>query len=472
MLSLLKHHHTSKSLIIVLFLLLGWFAPRPADLSIEAWHLFSIFLATILAVVVKAQPIGVIAISVITFSTLTNTITIEEALHKFGSPTVWLILIAFLLARGFIKSGLGSRIAYAFVYLFGRHSLGLGYSLVLTEFVLAPFIPSNTARGGGILFPLASSISDQYDSHPSKGTERKIGAFLLLVCFHANIITSAMFLTAMAANPIIVSFAENIGVHMTWLMWCKAAIVPGCLSLIIMPIYLYFFYPPEIRSTPDAKAFAQNKLKSMGPMSRDENVMISVFTLLLTLWVFGSQLQIDATTAAFLGLSILLLTGVLRWEDVVSETNAWTTFVWLTTLLMLTHQLADLEFVAWFVSKVKIQMVGYSWQIAVLGSALIYFYSHYFFAGKTSRVSALYGALIVAVASTSAPVSLVAYLFAFISSLSACLTHYSTAIAPIYFGAGYVSSGRWWGLGFGFSLVQIIIWAGIGLPWWHYLGLW
>jgi di/tricarboxylate transporter len=67
----------------------------------------------------------------------------------------WLIAIAFWLSKGFIKSGLGNRIAYSIVSLFGKTTLGLTYSLVMAEALLAPAIPSVAARAGGIFFPLA-----------------------------------------------------------------------------------------------------------------------------------------------------------------------------------------------------------------------------------------------------------------------------------------------------------------------------
>ncbi len=460
-----------KFLLLILFTIL-WFIPPPVGLTAQAWHLFAVFLATIVGVVSKVLPVGTIAILALTVTTLTQTITIEGALSKFSSPTVWLIFIAFILARGFIKSGLGSRIAYCFVYLFGKRTLGLGYGLVLTEFILAPFIPSNTARGGGIVFPLVTSISNEYGSSPTSGTQRKIGAFLLQICFQANIITSAMFLTAMAANPLIASFAEQVGVHVTWLGWTTASIVPGIASLLAVPLVVYLIFPPEVTETPDARRFASDKLAAMGALKREERIMILVFTLLLSLWVLGPLVDVDATSAAFLGLSILLLTKVLSWDDVLSEKNAWNTFVWLTTLLMLTQNLNELGFMQWFVDLFKTMVVGLSWQVTLALTALIYFYSHYFFASKTARVTALYSALIAATVSSGAPAGLAVYVLAFVSSLSACLTHYSTSAGPVFFGAGYVPFAKWWQIGLVVSLVQIVIWTGVGLPWWKFIGLW
>ena len=45
------------------------------------------------------------------------------------------------------KTGLGARIGYYFISLFGK-TLGIAYALTLAETTLAPVTPSNTARGG------------------------------------------------------------------------------------------------------------------------------------------------------------------------------------------------------------------------------------------------------------------------------------------------------------------------------------
>src|SRR5204862_8263964 len=142
-----------------------------------------------------------------------------------------------------------------------------------------------------------------------------IAAFLLKLCYQANIITSAMFLTAMAGNPLVAGFAEELGVAISWMSWCTAAIVPGLINLAVLPLILFKLYPPSITSTPEAPQFAKEKLKEMGKLKKQEWIMLGTFGLLLTLWIAGEQWDINATSAAFLGLAILLATGVLHWED-------------------------------------------------------------------------------------------------------------------------------------------------------------
>lgn len=449
-----------------------WFTPAPNGLTLQTWHLFGIFVTTIVGIIMNALPMGALAILAIAFATITSTVTIKQSLSAFSSHIVWLILIAFLLARGFIKTGLGARIAYYFVLNLGKSTLGLAYGLVLTEFILAPFTPSNTARGAGIVYPIVSALSNEYKSHPQQGTERKIGAYLLKLAYQTNVITSAMFLTAMAANPLIASLATKLGLEISWITWTVAALVPGAVNLILLPIILYFTYPPGIKQTPEAPQFARQKLNEMGPLSKNEWIMLFTFGILLTLWVFGSTLNVDPTVAAFVGLSILLCTQVLTWDDILKEHNAWHTFIWLATLLMMSNQLTEFGMMSWFSNHMQTVVTDLHWLAAITAIGLVYFYTHYAFASMTAHVTSLYSALAVVAIAAGAPIGITVLLLAYFSSLCAGITHYGTGCAPVYFGSNYISLKDWWRLGGFLSLINILIWGVVGSLWWKVLGYW
>lgn len=465
--SLLKIH--PYLLISGLFCLI-WFSPHPEGLTLQAWHLFAIFVCTIAAIIMNVLPMGAVTVIAISLCTITQTLTIKQALSTFSSNIIWLILIAFLLARGFIKTGLGSRIAYYFVLNMGKSTLGLAYGLLTTEFLLAPFTPSNTARGAGIVYPIVQALSEEYKSTPKEGTERKIGSYLMKLCYQANVVTSAMFLTATAGNPLIASLAQKMGVDITWTSWAMAALVPGLVNLAALPWILYVIYPPKLKQTPDAPDFARKKLKEMGPLSKNEWLMLGTFGLLLTLWVLGSILNIDATVAAFLGLSILLLTGVLTWDDILKEHNGWHTFMWLSTLLMMSGFLTEFGLMNWFSEHIKNGIGNLHWLLALGIISFIYFYTHYGFASMTAHISALFSAFALAAIAAGAPPRITLLFLAFLSSLCAGITHYGTGTGPVYFGSEYVTLKDWWRVGGIISIFNIIIWATVGTFWWTLLG--
>lgn len=450
-----------------------WFIPAPSGLETDAWHLFSIFVATIVALVIKPIPMGSTAILALTTIALTQILTLEQSLSGFQNTTIWLIVIAFFISRGFIKTGLGTRVSYLFVRLFGKKTLGLSYSMLLSDLILAPAMPSNTARAGGIIFPIIRSLSETYESRVGDGTERRIGAFLVKVSFQGDMITSAMFVTAMAANPLAVQITQEItGVTITWGGWALAALVPGLISLALIPFVIYKLYPPELKETPEASAIAVEKLKEMGPMKKEERYMIGVFVLLLSLWIFGGNFGISATTSAFVGLCVLLLSGVLTWSDIKKEQGAWDTLVWFSVLVMMATYLNELGMIPWFSDLMGNAVGQLSWMMTLIILAIVYFYSHYFFASNTAHVSAMYAAFLSVIVASGAPPLLSALILAFFSNLFSCLTHYGAGPAPVFFGSGYVSQKKWWSLGFIISLIHIVVWFGVGGLWWKALGLW
>lgn len=449
-----------------------WFSPIPEGVDPKGWHLFAIFVATILGVVLKPIPMGAVALLSLGVTIVSKTLTFSQAFSGFSNHVVWLIVFAFFIARGFIATGLGNRIAYFFMSFFGKSSLGLSYGMVATDLLLAPTIPSVTARSGGVIYPILTSLSKAFGSQAHDGTGQRIGAFLVKVAFQTSAITSAMFLTSMAANPLISQLAGDAGVQITWGKWALAAAVPGLVSLILVPFLIYKMHPPEIKATPDAKEFAQKKLKEMGKISRKEWTMIFTFGLLLFLWIFGGSFGISATTAALVGLSLLVLSDVLKWKDVLEEKAAWDTLFWFAVLVTLASFLNKFGIMTWFSNLMVHQVKGFTPMIAFLFLSIFYFYSHYFFASNLAHVGAMYAPFLIVAIALGMPGELAALVLAFFSSLFGGLTHYGSGPAPLLYGSGYVSIGTWWKVGGIISLINITIWLVVGSLWWKVLGIW
>ena len=478
------------ALISVAIILLIWFViPVPEGVSANAWHLLALFVGTIAAIIGKVMPIGALAVVAITLVAITGVTSdspkgaVADALSGFSNSLIWLIGIAIMISRGLIKTGLGNRIGYHFIAWFGSRTLGVGYALALSELVLAPVTPSNTARGGGIIHPIMRSIAGSFGSDPEHGTQRKIGHYLALVNYHSNPITSAMFITATAPNPLVVKFvadATGMDLNISWGTWALAALLPGLVCILLMPLVIYAIYRPEITRTPDARNFANQQLLAMGPMNRGEKIMISVFALMLLLWagipawLFGDLFAVNTTAVAFLGLSVLLISGVLQWDDVLKEKSAWDTVTWFAALVMMATFLNKLGLVSWFSGVVESNIAGFGlgWEMSVLVLVAVYFYAHYFFASTTAHITAMFAAFYAAGLALGAPPMFLALLMAGASSLMMSITHYATGTSPIIFGSGYVSMEDWWIMGFIMSLVNLFLWTLVGGIWWSLLGYW
>ncbi|MFC6253730.1 anion permease [Secundilactobacillus hailunensis] len=445
---------------------------KPVGVSIAAWHMFAIFVATIIGCITQPLPIGGVAIIGFTITVLTGEVPVDTAIAGFGNTSIWLIVMAFFISRGFIKTGLGRRIAFNFVRLFGKRTLGLAYSLIGVDLVLAPATPSNTARAGGIMYPIIQSLAQAFGSTPKDNTQRKIGSFLIYSEFQGDIITSAMFLTAMAANPLAQSLAKPMGIHITWMNWFIAGLVPGLICLILVPFIIYKIFPPEIKETPNAKEWSEKQLTEMGKFSKPEKYMALVFVVALVLWVSGSFIGIDATTTAFVALSLLLLTGVLSWSDITKETGAWNTLAWFSVLVMMATQLNTLGFIPWLSKTIGSSLHGMNWILVMIILIAAYFYSHYLFASATAHVSAMYSAFLAVAIAAGVPTMLAALMLGFFGNLLGSTTHYSNGPAPILYGSGYVTQGEWWKMNALMGVVYLIIWIGAGSLWMKVIGMW
>ncbi|EMA2752307.1 TPA: DASS family sodium-coupled anion symporter [Escherichia coli] len=458
-----------------------WQMSPPSGLTAPAWHSAIIFVATIVSIVAKVLPIGAVGIVGITVFAITYAAgdktasgAITTALSDLNSSLIWLIVVAFMIARGFIKTGLGRRIALQMIRLLGKRTLGLAYGLAFADLVLSPAMPSNTARCGGVIYPIADSLARSFNSRPDDESRSKIGTFLVTCIGNVNDVTAAMFMTGYTGNLLAVKLAANAGVTLTWGSWFIAALLPCLFAILIVPLLVYWLTRPEIKHTPDAPEIARKELTAMGKMSRSEWLMLATVGVLLVLWIFGDALGVDATTASFVGLSILLLTGVLSWDDVKSEKGAWDTLIWFAALLMMANQLKKLGFTTWFGNligdTIGSAMGGTSWIVLLLLLNAAYFYTHYFFASGNAQIAALYAVFLGVGVHLQIPAAPMALMLAFTSSLYCSLTQYTHARGPILFGAGYVPTGVWWRTGFVVSLFNQVIFISVGLVWWKILG--
>jgi len=468
------HHSLNLTALLICVALgvLGWFCPHPEGITPQGWHLLVIFIITILSLIIKPLPMGAVAMIALMIAVLTKTMTMEQAFTAFNSDVVWLVVFALFIAKGFNVTGLDKRIGYFFTALLGKKTLGLSYGLMITDLVLAPALPSVTGRSSGIVYPILHAIATSYKSFPHTDSARKIGAFLTVTAFQVTVITSTMFMTAMAANPILADLTHKQNLTLSWTDWALAGCVPGLVSLILIPWFIYKIYPPEIKETPDAQSIAKRELKALGKMHKQEWIMALTVVVLLTLWIFGKELGIKVVIAAMVGLTILLVTGVLEWKALVRIHDAWETFVWFCVLILLAGMLKDYGVLNWFTENVQGHFAGLHWKYAFPILALIYFYSHYFFASSTAHVTSMFPAFLGLSLALGTPPMLAVFILIFFSNLFGGITHYSLAPAPLLYGVGYVDIKDWWKIGFYTSVINIIIWSTLGVMWWKFLGFW
>src|SRR5580765_218574 len=220
-----------------------WFFPVPAGLTPPAWHLFAVFAAAIASVLINAFPMLTASMLAVGAIVMTGTIKPEQAYSGFANSSVMLVVIAFIVAQAVVKSGLGRRVSLFMVSRFGGSSLGLAYSLVLTDAAIAPAFPSNTARGG-VLFPIVLSVAKGAGSNPEDPEGRRLGGYLMFCTMAGLAVSSALWMTATSANPIAIQVARQYGVNVGFGKWLIASSVPALVSILALPWLLARLFPP------------------------------------------------------------------------------------------------------------------------------------------------------------------------------------------------------------------------------------
>ena len=449
----------------ILVLIFVWFLPTPTDLSINAWHYLAIFLAVIIGLILEPIPaalVGVIGVALVALIGLvgkTPADNVKWALSGFSNSTIWLIFASFMFAMGYQKTGLGKRISLIMIRYMGKNSLGLGYAVAFADLVLAPFMPSNTARGGGTIYPIAINIPIIFNSTPEH-EPRKMGAYITWIAMTATCVTSSMFLTALAPNLLAVDLiAKGANISIEWGAWAKV-MIPLMLPLfLVTPLLVYWIYPPTQKTSPEAPLWAAEELKKMGSISFKEILMASFAIIALVLWIFGKELKVDATMAAISITALMVLTNVVSWEDVIGNKLAWNILVWFATLVALASGLNDLGILKWMGKGAEIYLSGLSPTMLMISMIVLFFLLHYFFASLTAHTTALLPIFIVIAAKLIVPEQLMTFMILLTSTigLMGIITPYGTGPSPIWYGAGYISQGKWWALGAIFAAIYIVV---------------
>jgi len=459
------------AILALVYVFVVYVIPKPDTVKPEGWRLTGIFIATIAGSITQPIPGAALVLLAVTLSALFGGLTVESALAGYADKSVWLVMAAFMISRALINTGLARRVALFFVRLFGKSSLGVSYALSFSDMVLAGMIPSNGARSGGVIMPIARSIAELYGSKPGV-TAGVLGSFLMTSVYQSICVTTAMFYTGQASNPLAARMAEGFGYKVTWASWLEATIVPGLVSMLAIPWIVMKLNQPGIVRTPEASAFAARELQALGPLKFGEKILTVVFIAVCGLWSTSSWTKIDITVTALGGALLLIVTGVLSWEDVKSERAGWDIFVWYGGLIRLSTALNETGVTKAFAQGVAHTFSGFGWMGLFLIAIVIYFYAHYAFASITAHLLSMFPPFLAVLLSKGAPVGMMVFAFACFANFSAGLTNYGTTPTPIFFAQGYVSLKKWWQIGFLISLVNLTIWMTIGFGWWKLIGIW
>lgn len=456
-------------LILPIIILL---TPVPNGLSPATWQLFAIYAGTIVGLVVRPYAehvlmLGVVGICSIWFKNS------ALFLSGFSNSVTWLIFAAFMIGVAFSETGLGRRIAYMLIGKLGKSPLRLGYVIAATDLIISPATPSNTARSGGIIFPIITNLAATLKSEPGN-TARRIGSYLIMTLNEVSLTTGTLFITAMAPNALMLSFAEKIlKVHVDWFTWAKAALVPGLLILLLIPFVVYKLYPPELKEISN-KEIAAAGLKEIGILSLKEKLLIVYFLLAVVGWATGNITKIDSTSIAIAFVVACLFTGVVKWDTLVRSISAWNTLIWYGGIIGISEALAKGKFFEWLARLMGENLVFSTENtVLVMGALLILsLVVRYLFASMGAFVATMIPVLYTIGNAYSLPAFPLTMLLATGAGYGSLLTHYGGGCCVLLFGPGFVDQGTWWKIGAIIVGLSFLIYMTVGLFYWRLIGLW
>ncbi|HTR56729.1 MAG TPA: DASS family sodium-coupled anion symporter [Casimicrobiaceae bacterium] len=441
-----------------------WLIPIPAGLTAPAWHLFAIFVAAIASVLVGAFPLLTSTMLAVAAVVITGTISPAQAFGGFANASVLLVVIAFIVAQAVVKSGLGHRISLLMVSRFGGSPLGLAYSIVLTDAVIAPAFPSNTARGG-VLYPVVLAVAQGAGSRPEDAEGRRLGGYLMFCGMASLAVSSALWMTATSANPIGVQIVRDFGLTIDFGKWLVMASVPALTTILLLPLVVAKLYSPGVRATPDAPAAARTSLAAMGPLTRDEKITAVAFVLMVSGWIFADQLKLNVTSVAFAGLGVLLMLNVLTLDDIAKQGDTLATFLWLAVLFALSGQLNELGFMSYAGQRLATGLGGLSWPVTYVTLVVLYVAIHYMFVSQSSQVLALLGVFLDVGTRAGVPAPLMAFALLFASSYFSVITPQGGSQNVIFVASGYLTQGELYRLGLIMTLFFLAVFMVIGTGW-------
>jgi L-tartrate/succinate antiporter len=276
--------------------------------------------------------------------------------------------------------------------------------------------------------------------------------------FSVTCVTSSMFLTALAPNPLAAELVrKTVGISIGWTQWAVGILPVGILLLAVLPALVYVLYPPEVKTSREVAGWAGEQLKTLGPISRAEIAMALLVVVALALWIFG-RAWVDATTVAVSVVALMVVGRIVTWEAVLQNKQAWNVLVWFATLVALADGLNRVGFVAWFTKTTSVALAGLSPTVIMVSLVIVFFFVHYLFASLTAHTTAVLPVVLAAGAAVPGlPVEKFALLLCYSLGIMGVITPYATGPGPVYYGSGYVSRRDFWKLGLVFGVIFLAV---------------
>jgi DASS family divalent anion:Na+ symporter len=281
---------------------------------------------------------------------------------------------------------------------------------------------------------------------------------MIILYSACSAICSATFATGMVSNALILDIMANANLGITWITWFKFTVLPCVILLLLLPFVVRFTCNPKVRDLSVIQKQAVANYASLGAITDREKFIIAVFGLMLSMWVFSDSIGVPIMITTLIGISIFLVTGIVTPKDILSCSSTFNSVITLGILISFVNNLIGSGVIDWFTGTITGVVDGLGKWPSFSVLAIIYFFSHYFFSGESSRIVALYASFLVTGFGLGIDKIAVAMTLAVFSSMSNVLTHYTSPVSVLMFSSGYISTKRWASCGLVLAAFIMAIW--------------
>lgn len=307
---------------IILFIII-MSMPTPEGMTIEGKKSLAVF--TFALIMWVARPIPIYQTSIIGILLLPLIGAVEDQEIAFGTlgfDIIWLMVAAFVLTSAINETNLGKRLALTLVTKFGRTPKGTLGALILSNFILAFFVPSTTARAA-LLVPIVTVLLEVYKQVPGKS---KFGKLMTLQGVQNNAFATSMVMTATSAQVLAVGFInEMTGSNLGYMEWMLGSLPQAILTSLLVFVIGYKLYnvETELEGAKESIGILKKQLDDLGPLSAAEKKATAIFLFTLLSWAtgnyqeqwFGFELSTEQTAVLSMLLCLLPGIGVISWKQ-------------------------------------------------------------------------------------------------------------------------------------------------------------
>lgn len=325
MLNNLKRIHknvTLKHFIIggsVLFLAVSPFISFGNSIDSKVWSTGAIFILGIILWITNVLPSSLTGILITVLFAVFGVLTFEEAASGLGNEIIWLVLAVLFMGIAVENNSLDKRIAYSLLSLSkGNVKLTL-FNLIMSAFALTFLIPNAVGRLA-VLMPIGKGIIKSMEKEGGKN----IGKSIMLIVTYAPYITTVALLTGASGSIYATGLFETmLGYSWGYLQWMIIMIPMIFIVLIALWVILTLLFPSRSSMISGGQEFFEKERKSMGAMSIGEKKLLSLYFLLIFLWITKDYHHLTISLSAVIVMVLLFLPGIklLDWKESIKKVD-------------------------------------------------------------------------------------------------------------------------------------------------------